>query len=82
MAEGFITSHFISMAYQNTLEGYCDNEKEYCDKLNAFLKDNMKWINSQVKANPKSDYWNQVKIFYFKCLVFCCLKKTFSMNLN
>ena len=63
MAEGFITSDFISMSYQNTLSSYCVNEKEYCDKLNKFLTDNMNWINTQIKKFPKSNYWHQVSYY-------------------
>ena len=60
MAEGFITADFIAMSYQNTMQGYCDNEKEYCDRLNQYLADNMDWVQSQIKKNPYDSYWHQV----------------------
>lgn len=64
IAEGYATADHISMAFQNTMQGYCDNEKEFCDKLKAFLKSNSDWLQQQIKDNPTSSYWHQVSLIY------------------
>ena len=60
MAEGFITASQISMHWQNTAAGYCDEEKEFCVKLQKFMGDMYEWIKSNIKGNPNDPYWHQV----------------------
>lgn len=64
IAEGYLTADHISMTYQNTLNGYCVNEKDYCEKLEQFLDDNAKWASEQIllKTNLMSSYWQQVAL--------------------
>lgn len=64
MAEGYITSDFINMHYQNTLAEYCTNEKDYCTKLSKFMSDNSAWMQSKIKAATESEksYWHQVDL--------------------
>ena len=64
LAEGFITAEQISMHWQNTMAGYCDNEKEFCDKVHKFLSDMDEWIQSQIKENPNDPYWYQVTMIF------------------
>ncbi|VDK33788.1 unnamed protein product [Anisakis simplex] len=51
----------ISYHIHNVIEDYCKNYSQYCERLNAFVKENMNWIKNEL-ANKTSDdiYWAQV----------------------
>lgn len=60
MAEGYITSEMISMAYVNQYKGYCDGESDFCDNLRKFVKENNDWMEEKIASSPSDDYWYQV----------------------
>ena len=59
MAEGFITADQIMMYFNATAAGYCKDDSDFCDKLNTYIENNEKWIDSNIKSGKNDPYWNQ-----------------------
>ncbi|CAN0394792.1 putative phospholipase B-like 2 isoform X2 [Lampetra fluviatilis] len=63
--EANVTSKYIKLQWQNTMEGYCakgPQESAYCGRLEGFLKDNLDWMNAQIEAEPENPLWHQVRL--------------------
>ncbi|XP_067680247.1 putative phospholipase B-like 2 isoform X2 [Haliotis asinina] len=65
LVEGYLTRDLITMHWQNTRAGYCDEPySAYCRRLRNFLETNLNWIRTSIKNNPDDPYWHQVEMFY------------------
>jgi len=63
--EGYLTHELIYMSFLNTLQDYCKERDEYCNKLRAHLAANSKWVNKMCgKLRNTSPFWHQVALFY------------------
>ncbi|CAI4231400.1 unnamed protein product [Auanema sp. JU1783] len=58
--EGRLTQKLITYHINNMIKPYCKGNKEYCNKLFAYLETNFNWTMNQIKQNPSSTYWKQV----------------------
>ncbi|KAF1762618.1 hypothetical protein GCK72_010880 [Caenorhabditis remanei] len=61
-AEGRATRDLIDMHIMNTVTGYCDGAKHFCDELAEFIEDNLKWMETEIKEHPEDEYWQQVNL--------------------
>ncbi|CAB3402380.1 unnamed protein product [Caenorhabditis bovis] len=61
-AEGRVTRELIDLHVINTVNGYCDGAKHYCEELGEFLIENLKWMSQEIKENPEDEYWQQVNL--------------------
>uniref|UniRef100_A0A8R1HU97 Phospholipase B-like n=1 Tax=Caenorhabditis japonica TaxID=281687 RepID=A0A8R1HU97_CAEJA len=61
-AEGRATRDLIDLHIVNTVNGYCDGAKHFCDELGEFMVDNLKWMEKEIKENPEDEYWQQVNL--------------------
>ncbi|XP_071092880.1 putative phospholipase B-like 2 [Haliotis cracherodii] len=65
LVEGYVTRDLITMHWENTMAGYCDEPySAYCRRLRDFLESNLNWIRTSIKNNPDDPYWHQVEMFY------------------
>jgi len=63
--EGYVTSDLLHMHWTNTVVGRCDGKKKLCDKIDAWVHANHRWVMRKVKHHKKtSPYWHQVGLFY------------------
>ena len=58
---GRATRDLISMHLTNTVDGYCDGVKEYCERLYDFLEKNLIYVKEQIKKNDRDIYWRHVQ---------------------
>ncbi|OWF46224.1 putative phospholipase B-like 2 [Mizuhopecten yessoensis] len=64
LVEGYLTADFIKMQWYNTIEGYCDKPyTAYCTRLQAYLQQNLDWMNRMISKSKADPYWNQVKLY-------------------
>ncbi|CAI5445674.1 unnamed protein product [Caenorhabditis angaria] len=61
-AEGKVTRDLIDLHIINTVNGYCDGAKHFCDELGEFMIDNLKWMEAEIKQFPEDEYWQQVNL--------------------
>uniref|UniRef100_A0A1I8BKQ9 Phospholipase B-like n=1 Tax=Meloidogyne hapla TaxID=6305 RepID=A0A1I8BKQ9_MELHA len=66
LVEGLLTKKQISLHYLNTANNLCNNSSEgYCDNLFKYIKENLKWIKSNVNLKAKTDlYWHHVNLTF------------------
>jgi len=63
--EGYLTHELIYMSFLNTLQDYCKDRDEYCNKLRSHLVKNSKWVNKMCgKLRNTSPFWHHVALFY------------------
>ncbi|XP_078523272.1 putative phospholipase B-like 2 [Lissotriton helveticus] len=65
VAEAAVTKKLIYMHWMNTLMGYCGPYKyqtQYCEKLRAYVKDNLAWMQEQMQSGKDPEYWHQVRL--------------------
>jgi len=62
LAEAYLTKQLIAMHWYNTYRGYCSKPlTPKCEKLQAFINKNLKWMSEQIIAKAaKDEYWHQV----------------------
>lgn len=59
--EGVLSKNVLGYAIKNTYAEYCVGFKNYCDKLNKYLADNLQYIKKRVeRATPDDPYWQSV----------------------
>ena len=56
----------IKMQWHNMFgNGYCSEKNSiFCDRLKAYLKENLKWIQSKIETHD-DPYWEQVTVVFF-----------------
>uniref|UniRef100_T1IJU9 Phospholipase B-like n=1 Tax=Strigamia maritima TaxID=126957 RepID=T1IJU9_STRMM len=63
IVEGYLTYQLIYKHWINTVEGYCNDEAEYCAKLKNYLAINSDWMKKQIALSHGNDpYWHQVNL--------------------
>ncbi|KAF8374452.1 hypothetical protein PRIPAC_80881, partial [Pristionchus pacificus] len=63
--EGVLSRTLINYYIHNMYEPYCRNHTQFCGRLDAFLGENQKWIESQLELVPDDDlYWGAVNRTY------------------
>ncbi|XP_038075350.1 putative phospholipase B-like 2 [Patiria miniata] len=60
LVEGFLTADYIYMEWFNTMASFCHYMTSDCLKIQAFLTENLEWMEQQVKANPNDPYFYQM----------------------
>lgn len=62
--EGVLTRDLIELTWYNTFENYCEKPLNgYCQKLQAFLDENFKWMGHQISTHAHHDpFWHQVHL--------------------
>ncbi|XP_069670595.1 putative phospholipase B-like 2 [Periplaneta americana] len=62
--EGSLTHDTMYQHWYNTLNGYCDNKAELCQKVQHHLDTNVKWMKEMIANHSNTDpYWYQVELF-------------------
>uniref|UniRef100_A0A914UZU6 Phospholipase B-like n=1 Tax=Plectus sambesii TaxID=2011161 RepID=A0A914UZU6_9BILA len=62
VAEGQVTRELIYANLLNTVDGYCDGAKEFCQRLGVFLEKNFLWMAAQIFTHPNDPYWQHVNV--------------------
>uniref|UniRef100_A0A3B3HSJ2 Phospholipase B-like n=1 Tax=Oryzias latipes TaxID=8090 RepID=A0A3B3HSJ2_ORYLA len=65
VVEAAVTSELIYKHWMNTLMGYCGpfvSDSSYCERLKAFIKANLEWMQEQIEKQPTSPYWYQAHL--------------------
>lgn len=62
--EGFLTADLIYSRWHNTVRDWCKDDRENCEKIDAFIDKNSKWIREKLKENGNDPYWYQLELFY------------------
>uniref|UniRef100_A0A3B3BB57 Phospholipase B-like n=1 Tax=Oryzias melastigma TaxID=30732 RepID=A0A3B3BB57_ORYME len=63
--EAAVTSELIYKHWMNTLMGYCGpfvSDSSFCERLKAFIKTNIEWMQEQIEKQPTSPYWYQANL--------------------
>ncbi|KAF6718784.1 putative phospholipase B-like 2, partial [Oryzias melastigma] len=63
--EAAVTSELIYKHWMNTLMGYCGpfvSDSSFCERLKAFIKTNIEWMQEQIEKQPTSPYWYQADL--------------------
>ncbi|XP_015925352.1 putative phospholipase B-like 2 [Parasteatoda tepidariorum] len=65
VVEGYLTADLLRKHFSNLVDGYCDGEEIYCQRLTSFLQENWDFIDSNVKVRRKYDvYWHQIALTF------------------
>ncbi|XP_077535671.1 putative phospholipase B-like 2 isoform X2 [Haemaphysalis longicornis] len=61
--EGYLSRDLMEYHWENVFGRYCDNQTEYCDRVEAFIRKNLEYSLSQEEKLSSTDpYWNMVKL--------------------
>lgn len=61
--EAYLTRYLMEAQWENMFAHYCDNQAEFCTKLNDFLQKNLEYSYLNEKRLSVSDpYWNMVRL--------------------
>ena len=58
--EGYLTQKHIFYAYQNFVDSVLNGNEKISSQAEAFILNNLKWIETQISENTKDDYWKLV----------------------
>ncbi|KAK3587635.1 hypothetical protein CHS0354_032843 [Potamilus streckersoni] len=66
--EGALTREEITQHWMNTRDGYCPEPyNPYCQRLHAFLQENLDWMKKMIKDNAGTDpYWHMVEMLLYQ----------------
>nr|XP_054749532.1 putative phospholipase B-like 2 isoform X2 [Lytechinus pictus] len=62
LAEGHVSATFIFMNWINTINTFCQDETQYCQKLKTFLTTNLEWMQQQIKLKSQDPYFHQLNL--------------------
>ncbi|KAJ7309616.1 hypothetical protein JRQ81_007670 [Phrynocephalus forsythii] len=65
LAEATVSQQLMYMHWMNTMVDYCGPFKfqtEYCQKLKNYIETNLAWMEQQMEAGERSEYWYQVRL--------------------
>ncbi|XP_075220478.1 putative phospholipase B-like 1 [Lycorma delicatula] len=63
--EGGVGTELTAQYWFNTVRTFCDNQKEICNKIKDFIKENTVWVEEMITINiNESEYWWQVNLVY------------------
>uniref|UniRef100_A0A0K0CWA5 Phospholipase B-like n=1 Tax=Angiostrongylus cantonensis TaxID=6313 RepID=A0A0K0CWA5_ANGCA len=59
---GRATRELIRLHLSNTVDGFCDGAKQFCEDLNDYLMQNYLWMQQNIASYPSNRYWIQVNM--------------------
>ncbi|GBM34367.1 Putative phospholipase B-like 2, partial [Araneus ventricosus] len=63
LIEGHLTADLLKKHWSNVIMDYCVNEESYCQRLQAFLQENLDFINKNVQFKRQYDvYWHHIAL--------------------
>uniref|UniRef100_A0A1B6E6W8 Phospholipase B-like n=1 Tax=Clastoptera arizonana TaxID=38151 RepID=A0A1B6E6W8_9HEMI len=62
--EGVLTCKSIKYHWTNVLNNFCENQTEFCNKVQHYLSGNLEWITQMIRLHDDTPFWHQVKLFY------------------